>query len=73
MRFTESAESGPWFAALFVYQGDYIPMETVREVTEWCTEQFGPMCVEKGKWIFSGRVIAFRDSDAGFCFKLRWC
>ncbi|RYD66025.1 MAG: hypothetical protein EOP83_06010 [Verrucomicrobiaceae bacterium] len=40
------------------------------EARDWCLEHIGPQNI---KWAEAGFCLSFRDVDAAFQFKLRWC
>lgn len=52
-------------------RGEFAPY--VDEVSQWCTERFGPPGV-KQPWDYSRMgVFYFEDPIMGFEFKMRWC
>lgn len=73
MRFTERPNDTPFFKALFSVVGDSYTGAEMAEVAAWCEAQFGLPDIRDAVWVRSGGYIAFRDPDAAFAFKMRWC
>lgn len=45
--------------------------ETLSDVVDWCTEQFGPGG-ENG-WQYVAGMFVFTDEAAATAFRVRWC